>query len=55
MLNSGESEDYKVMKVFWKYFPECFEYDELPENKKDNEKLLEALSALEVEQLPAEK
>lgn len=53
VLNSGESEDYKIMKVFWKYFPECFEYSELPENKKDNEKLLETLANLEVEQLPA--
>lgn len=53
VLNSGESEDYKIMKVFWKYFPECFEYGELPENKKEHEKLLEALSSLETEQLPA--
>lgn len=53
VLNSGESEDYKIMKVFWKYFPECFEYGELPENKKEHEKLLDALSSLETEQLPA--
>lgn len=52
VLNSGESEDYKIMKVFWKYFPECFEYGELPENKKEHEKLLDALSSLETEQLP---
>jgi len=52
VLNSGESEDYKIMKVFWKYFPECFAYSALPENKTDYEKLQTALSQLEVEQLP---
>lgn len=53
VLNSGESEDYKIMKVFWKYFPECFEYSTLPENQKDYERLAETLAGLETEQLAA--
>ena len=24
VLNCGEAEDYKIMDIFWKYFPECF-------------------------------
>ncbi len=32
VLNSGESEDYKIMKVFWKHFPKCFKENPLPEN-----------------------
>ena len=24
VLNCGQSEDYKIMKVFWKHFPEAF-------------------------------
>ncbi len=51
VLNSGESEDYKVMKVFWKYFPQCFEYEKIEENKADYEKLQQALGELETEQL----
>lgn len=34
VLNCGEAEDYKLMKVFWEYFPNCFGYEPLPENKE---------------------
>lgn len=53
VLNCGESEDYKVMKVFWKYFPECFENDALPENEAEHKTLLDALKSCSVEDLPA--
>ena len=53
VLNCGESEDYKVMKVFWKYFPECFENDPLPENETAHRVLLETIANCAVEDLPA--
>ncbi len=53
VLNCGESEDYKVMKVFWKYFPECFENDPLPENETAHRALLETIANCAVEDLPA--
>lgn len=53
VLNSGESEDYKIMKVFWKYFPECFGYETLEENEAEHKALLEAASACTVEELEA--
>lgn len=51
VMNCGEAEDYKVMKVFWKYFPEAFKNDALPENKAENEHMLEVIDALHVEDL----
>ena len=39
VLNCGEAEDYKVMDVFWKYFPNCFKSEELEENKAACDKL----------------
>lgn len=54
VLNCGESEDYKVMKVFWKYFPQCFESAPLPENEKAHGELLEAVLGCSVEDLPAQ-
>ncbi len=56
VLNSGEAEDYKIMKVFWKYFPECFENDPLPENKAEFDILNSRINACSVERLePAER
>ncbi|MCD7872100.1 MAG: beta-lactamase family protein [Clostridiales bacterium] len=51
VLNSGESEDYKIMKVFWKYFPSCFENDSLSENGIEYNELLNTVSACSVEEL----
>lgn len=53
VLNCGEAEDYKVMKVFWKYFPECFKYGVLDENKEEYSKMLEAIEACHTEDLEA--
>lgn len=53
VLNCGESEDYKVMKVFWKYFPECFNNDPFEENEHDYNELLETIDNCHVEDLPA--
>ncbi len=51
VLNCGEAEDYKVMKVFWKYFPECFKYGTLPENKEALNELNKTIDSLSVEEL----
>ncbi|MDE6156068.1 MAG: hypothetical protein K2F67_06480, partial [Eubacterium sp.] len=40
VLNCGEAEDYKIMKVFWKYFPQCFGYEALPENIEAHNEML---------------
>ncbi len=53
VLNCGEAEDYKVMKVFWKYFPQCFGFEALPENKQAYEEMLETIDNCHVEELPA--
>lgn len=52
VLNCGEAEDYNIMKVFWKYFPECFKYGTLPENKASVERMQKAIDACHVEDLP---
>lgn len=52
VLNCGEAEDYKVMKIFWKYFPECFGYGELPENKAEYQQMLDTIDNCSVEDLP---
>ena len=51
VLNCGEAEDYKVMDVFWKYFPNCFKSEELEENKKNNDKLNKKISSLSMPKL----
>lgn len=51
VLNSGESEDYKIMEVFWKYFPLCFESGSLPENKEAHKELLDTISNCATEDL----
>lgn len=53
VLNCGESEDYKVMKVFWKHFPKCFKDGTLPENEEAHARLLKAIDDCSVEDLPA--
>ncbi len=53
VLNCGEAEDYNIMKVFWKYFPQCFGYGELPENKAAYNEMLETIEQCHVEELPA--
>ncbi len=53
VLNCGEAEDYKVMKVFWKYFPQCFGYEALPENKQAYDEMLATIEGCHVEELPA--
>lgn len=53
VLNCGEAEDYKIMKVFWKYFPQCFGYDALPENKNAYNEMLAVIDNCHVEDLPA--
>lgn len=56
VLNCGEAEDYKVMKVFWKYFPNCFGYEALPENKDAYNQMCNAINNCRVEELePADR
>ena len=55
VLNCGESEDYKIMKVFWKYFPECFENGVIPENERAHKELLKTISEGAVEDIPAQR
>lgn len=50
VLNCGEAEDYKVMEVFWKYFPVCFKTD-LQENETAVQELNEKLSSLAMPKL----
>lgn len=52
VLNCGEAEDYNIMKVFWKYFPRCFGYKPLPENKAAYDKMIKTIDACAVEDLP---
>ncbi len=53
VLNSGQSEDYKIMKVFWKHFPKCFMAEPLPANQEALDSLNEAIANCHVEDLPA--
>lgn len=53
ILNCGEAEDYKVMEVFWKYFPNCFKSEELTPNKELTKALDEKISSLAMPTLPA--
>ncbi len=51
VLNSGEAEDYKIMKVFWKYFPKCFKDAPLPENKEAHRIMLDTIESCRIEEL----
>ena len=51
ILNCGEAEDYKVMDVFWKYFPLCFKSEELEKNKEANKELDEKIASLSMPKL----
>lgn len=53
VLNCGEAEDYNIMKVFWKYFPQCFGYEPLPPNKEAHNEMLRVIENCHVEDLPA--
>ncbi len=53
VLNSGQSEDYKIMEVFWKHIPPAFKESPLPENKDAVAALNETISNCKVEDLPA--
>lgn len=53
VLNCGEAEDYKIMKVFWKYFPECFKSDILPKNEKSYNEMLKVIDACHIPDLEA--
>ncbi len=53
VLNCGEAEDYKVMKVFWKYFPQCFGYEALPENKAAYNEMIDTIENCHTEDLPS--
>lgn len=55
VLNCGEAEDYNIMKVFWKYFPQCFGYEALPKNDEAYNELKDTIDSLSVEDLPATK
>lgn len=39
------------MKVFWEYFPNCFGYEPLPENKEAYDEMLEVIDNCHVEDL----
>ncbi|MBQ7203113.1 MAG: serine hydrolase [Eubacterium sp.] len=51
VLNCGEAEDYKVMEVFWKYFPVCFKSQELKEDKDSVKALNEKIASLSMPKL----
>lgn len=51
VLNCGEAEDYKIMEVFWKYFPKCFGYGTLPENKAAFDEMQQVISNCHTETL----
>ncbi len=53
VLNCGEAEDYKVMEVFWKYFPLCFKSEELKKNKEAAKALDEKIASLSMPRLAA--
>lgn len=53
VLNCGESEDYKIMRVFWEHFPKCFEADALDENEAEHAEMLKTIEACHVEDLAA--
>ena len=46
VLNCGEAEDYKVMEVFWKYFPNCFKSETLKKDKAAVKALEDKISTL---------
>ncbi len=52
VLNCGEAEDYKVMEVFWKYFPVCFKSDNLELNENSVNEMNEKIASLRMPLLP---
>lgn len=53
VMNSGRSKDYDIMDVFWKYFPQCFENDPLPEDAAAHRAFLDTAEACQMEDLPS--
>lgn len=53
VLNCGEAEDYKVMDVFWKYFPNCFKSDELEISEEKSKELADKIASLSMPKLEA--
>lgn len=51
VLNSGQSKDYEVMKVFWKHFPACFGADVLQPDASAYAALQKAAEDCSVEEL----
>lgn len=53
VLNCGQSEDYKIMKVFWKHFPQAFMQDALPADEAAYSALQAKIESCSVRDLPA--
>ncbi|MGN0458326.1 MAG: serine hydrolase domain-containing protein [Eubacterium sp.] len=53
VLNCGEAEDYKVMEVFWKYFPNCFKSESLEPNIEMQKALQDKIASLSMPLLEA--
>lgn len=53
VLNCGQSEDYKVMKVFWKHFPEAFENEALEPDEEAYREMCETMEKCSAPDLPA--
>ena len=51
VLNCGEAEDYKVMEVFWKYFPMCFKSEDVEENKESVDEMNAKIASLSMPKL----
>jgi CubicO group peptidase (beta-lactamase class C family) len=51
VLNCGEAEDYKVMQVFWKYFPQCFKSEKLEPNQDAAKALTDKIATLSMPKL----
>lgn len=52
VLNCGEAEDYKIMDIFWKYFPECFINDNIEKDTDAYNELQNTIANLSTEKLP---
>lgn len=51
VLNCGEAEDYKVMEVFWKYFPVCFKSEKLDKNDDSVKAMNDKIATLSMPKL----
>lgn len=53
VMNSGHAKDYEIMEVFWKHFPEAFQYGTLPENETEYDYLQQIIKSCHVKDLPS--